>query len=80
MRGQPGRVADARDETLDVLARARTELADHGTLAGLVEPGFEARRRYEDRERWTITGIEPGSEKWRERLRDAGRRGGVLRP
>ncbi|OQQ35412.1 prephenate dehydrogenase [Prescottella equi] len=70
----------ALDETLDVLTRARAELADHGTLAGLVEPGFEARRRYEDRERWTITGIDPGSENWRERLRDAGRRGGVLRP
>jgi len=68
------------DETLDVLARARAELSDEGTLAGLVEPGFEARRRYENRERWTITGIEPGSENWLERMRDAGRRGGVLRP
>ncbi|WP_137725739.1 prephenate dehydrogenase [Prescottella subtropica] len=70
----------ALDETLEVLAQARDELSGHGTLAGLVEPGYAARLRYENRERWTITGIDPGSERWRERMRDAGRRGGVLRP
>ncbi|MCL2535289.1 MAG: prephenate dehydrogenase/arogenate dehydrogenase family protein, partial [Nocardiaceae bacterium] len=69
----------AVDETLDVLTRARAELAEKRTVVDLVEPGYEARLRYENRERWTITGIEPGSENWLERMRDAGRRGGVLR-
>ncbi|QCQ93276.1 prephenate dehydrogenase [Rhodococcus sp. SGAir0479] len=70
----------ALDETLAVLNRARTELADRGTIADLVEAGHDARRRYEQRERWTVTGIEPGEDGWLEKLRDAGRRGGVLRP
>ncbi|RVW00172.1 prephenate dehydrogenase [Rhodococcus xishaensis] len=68
------------NETLEVLSQAGTELAEKGTLADLVEPGHQARLRYENRERRTITGIEPGSENWLERLRDAGRRGGVWRP
>ncbi|QBJ96837.1 prephenate dehydrogenase [Rhodococcus sp. ABRD24] len=68
------------DETLEVLNRARTELAGQGTLIELVESGHDARLRYEQRERWTITDIPPGSENWLERMRDAGRRGGVLRP
>ncbi len=70
----------ALDETLEVLAQARAELSGHGTLAGLIEPGHAARLRYENRERWAIEGIVPGSENWLERMRDAGRRGGVLRP
>lgn len=70
----------ALDETLAVLTRARTELAAQGTVADLVESGHDARRRYERRERWTITGIEPGDDDWLAKMRDAGRRGGVLRP
>ncbi|MBJ8346167.1 prephenate dehydrogenase [Antrihabitans sp. YC2-6] len=69
----------ALDETLTVLSTARTALADFASTAELVEAGYDARLRYENVERWEITGIEPGSPDWVERLRDAGRRGGVLR-
>ncbi len=68
----------ALDETLDVLSHARDALAD-GSLADLVTAGHAARRRYETVARWDITGIAPGADGWLEALRDAGRRGGVLR-
>ncbi len=66
------------DETLLVLNDARTALAGARSTAHLVEAGHAARGRYERIERPPITGITPGDEDWLERLRAAGRRGGVL--
>ena len=68
----------ALDEALETLAAARKALADETSTATLVDAGHEARKRYEHHERWEITGITPGEPDWLERLRDAGRRGGVL--
>ena len=66
------------DETLATLTTARAELAEHASTAALVDAGHQARQRYDQRERWEITGIVPGEAGWIDRLRDAGRRGGVL--
>ncbi|MFE7798349.1 prephenate dehydrogenase [Nocardia sp. NPDC057440] len=66
------------DDTLTVLAAARDSLRETGSLADLVDAGFAARQRYETAQRWEITGIRPGGHDWLERLRDAGRRGGVI--
>lgn len=64
------------DEALTVLHTARDALAD-GSTTDLTRAGHDARRRYEQRQRHPITGIVPGADGWIERLRDAGRRGGV---
>lgn len=66
----------ALDETLEVLRTAREQLAD-GSTGELTRAGHAARQRYEQRERLPIFGIVPGDDNWIERLRDAGRRGGV---
>ncbi|CAM2980797.1 prephenate dehydrogenase [Skermania piniformis] len=67
------------DEALQVLTDARDMLARDRSTAGLVEAGHAARQRYEQQQPWTISGIEPSDPDWLERLREAGRRGGVLR-
>ncbi|NEW38179.1 prephenate dehydrogenase/arogenate dehydrogenase family protein, partial [Nocardia cyriacigeorgica] len=66
------------DESLTVLNAARDILAQDGSLADLAEAGHDARQRYETAERWEITGIRPGDHDWLERLREAGRHGGVI--
>ncbi|MFC8045001.1 prephenate dehydrogenase [Nocardia sp. NPDC057353] len=65
------------DETLEVLAVARRAL-DDGSLATLAEAGHAARRRYEEQQPETISGIVPGAAGWLDDLRAAGRRGAVL--
>ncbi|MBO0856634.1 MAG: prephenate dehydrogenase, partial [Nocardia sp.] len=62
-----------------LLTAARDSLRDNGTLGELIDAGYSARGRYESAERWAITDISPGAHGWLERLRDAGRRGGVIR-
>ncbi|MEV6431758.1 prephenate dehydrogenase [Nocardia sp. NPDC051463] len=66
------------DDTLTVLAAARDSLRETGSLAGLVDAGFAARRRYETAQRWEITDVRPGDHDWLGQLREAGRRGGVI--
>lgn len=68
----------AVDEALDALADARTELAA-GSTRTLVEAGHAARGGYERHERVDIVDIAVGEDGWRERMLDAGRRGGVVR-
>ncbi|MEV0682236.1 prephenate dehydrogenase [Nocardia sp. NPDC050378] len=67
------------DQTIDALVRARDTLRTDATLGELVETGYRGRTAYENRARWDITGIVPGSPGWLDELREAGRRGGVLR-
>ena len=69
----------ALDEALAVLEAARSALAREGSTADLVDAGHAARIRYEQQARWSITDLEPGAPGWLGRLRDAGRKGGVLR-
>jgi prephenate dehydrogenase len=45
----------------------------------LVDSGFAARGAYESHERWDIEDVQVGEPDWIERMRDAGRRGGVIR-
>ncbi|SNY87097.1 prephenate dehydrogenase [Nocardia amikacinitolerans] len=66
------------DETLTVLGAARDTLAEDGSLADLTRAGHDARNDYETARRWEITDVHPGDHDWLERLREAGRRGGVL--
>ncbi|MFI9505614.1 prephenate dehydrogenase [Nocardia sp. NPDC052566] len=73
-----GALLEALDETLTVLTAARDALRADGSLVDLVEAGHDARRSYETAERWEITDIRPGDHDWLTRLRDAGRRGGVI--
>ncbi|EEN86415.1 prephenate dehydrogenase [Rhodococcus erythropolis] len=69
----------ALDEALDLLQGARTDLLDNGSTARLVDAGFAARGAYESHERWDIEDVQAGEPDWINRMRDAGRRGGVIR-
>ncbi|MCJ0904433.1 prephenate dehydrogenase [Rhodococcus sp. ARC_M6] len=69
----------ALDEALELLQRVRIDLHDNGSTAELVDAGFAARGAYESQERWDITDITVGEPGWIDRMRDAGRRGGVIR-
>ncbi len=70
---------EALDDTLRLLNAARDSLAADGTLGELADAGYSERDRYDTLERWEITDIHPGDHDWLDRLRDAGRRGGVIR-
>lgn len=70
-------LTDALDETLALLVAARAALIE-GSTAELVDAGHAAHARYAEAQRQEITDIAPGSPGWLDRLRDAGRRGGVL--
>ncbi|MFD4369110.1 prephenate dehydrogenase [Rhodococcus sp. NPDC058521] len=69
----------ALDEALELLTKARTELADRSSTEDLVDSGHAARLRYEQRDDWEISGIAPGDDGWVMAMREAGRRGGRLR-
>lgn len=69
---------DALDEAQAVLSMARAALAN-GSTADLVDAGHAAHTRYLNAERWDITDIGTDSGDWPARLRDAGRRGGIIR-
>jgi prephenate dehydrogenase len=67
------------DTAIDLLTRARASLAQHGSVAELVEAGHAARIRYDSFSRPDIITITIGAEDWRTELAAAGRAGGVIR-
>jgi prephenate dehydrogenase len=67
------------DRTIELLARARTSLAEQQSVADLVDDGHAARTRYDGFSRYEIAGIVVGDEDWRQQLAAAGRAGGVIR-
>ncbi|MFC4124163.1 prephenate dehydrogenase [Nocardia rhizosphaerae] len=67
------------DETIAALVTTREALRADGSLGDVVEAGYRGRTAYEQRERWEIRGIVPGTDDWLGELATAGRRGGVLR-
>ncbi|OBJ70770.1 prephenate dehydrogenase [Mycobacterium sp. 1274756.6] len=69
----------ALDELLDRLTAVRTTLADHGSVAELVEEGHAARTRYDSFPRHDIVTVMVGEKDWRAELAAAGRAGGVIR-
>lgn len=69
----------ALDGAIDLLTRARDQLATQGSVAELVESGHAARARYDGFDRPQIEGITIGEDGWRDELAAAGRAGGVLR-
>jgi prephenate dehydrogenase len=82
--GNAASLVDVLDEVQNRLIEVRRALAgessaDSASFGEFVRAGHAARRRYRDLRRWDITGILPGEDGWQERLREAGRRGGVIR-
>ncbi|HTM86100.1 MAG TPA: prephenate dehydrogenase [Mycobacterium sp.] len=69
----------ALDEALTRLAAARAALAEHGSVAELVEEGHAARTRYDSFPRHEIVTVVVGEPDWRAELAAAGRAGGVIR-
>lgn len=69
----------ALDRAIELLGAARTTLAEHGSVADLVESGHAARMRYDSFSRPDILTTVIGTERWREELAAAGRAGGVIR-
>jgi prephenate dehydrogenase len=67
------------DRTIELLTHARTALAQHGSVAELVDAGHAARARYDGFSRYEIAGIVVGDNDWRQQLAAAGRAGGVIR-
>jgi prephenate dehydrogenase len=74
-----GQLLPVLDEALRRLADARTQLAERGSVADLVEAGHAARTRYDTFSRPAIEGTVIGAPGWREELAAAGRAGGVIR-
>jgi prephenate dehydrogenase len=67
------------DRAIELLSRARAALAQHASVAELVEAGHAARTRYDSFSRPDILTIVIGAENWRAELAAAGRAGGVIR-
>jgi len=67
------------DRAIDLLTSARAALAEHGSVAELVDAGHAARTSYEGFSRPDIVTITIGADRWREELAAAGRAGGVIR-
>jgi prephenate dehydrogenase len=67
------------DRAIELLSHARAALADHASVAELVEAGHAARTRYDSFSRPTILTIVIGADNWRAELAAAGRAGGVIR-
>jgi prephenate dehydrogenase len=74
-----GPLGSALDRAIDLLSRAREDLAAQGSVAELVESGHAARTRYDGFERPQILGVTIGEDGWRDDLAAAGRAGGVVR-
>ncbi|WP_255469686.1 prephenate dehydrogenase [Mycolicibacterium sp. P1-18] len=74
-----GQLGSSLDEAIELLTRAREQLAEHGSVAELVESGHAARTRYDRFDRPRILDVTVGEEGWRDRLAAAGRAGGVIR-
>ncbi len=75
--GNRAALLDALDDTIAQLNAARTELADHGTVADLVERGHAARGDYESITRTPFVPTLDG-EGWQRRLRERGQAGGIV--
>jgi prephenate dehydrogenase len=73
-----GALLDALDEAVALLADARAALA-HGSTDKLVTAGHAAHTRYAAVRRWDITELDCADPAWLYSLRDAARRGGVIR-
>jgi prephenate dehydrogenase len=69
----------ALDHAIGLLTAARNSLAQHGSVAELVEAGHAARISYESFSRPDILAITVGADNWRNELAAAGRAGGVIR-
>jgi prephenate dehydrogenase len=69
----------ALDRSIAMLTSARRSLADHGSVADLVEEGHAARMRYTNFRRSQIVTVAIGQDGWREELAAAGRAGGVVK-
>ncbi|MGZ6780370.1 MAG: prephenate dehydrogenase dimerization domain-containing protein, partial [Mycobacterium sp.] len=69
----------ALDRAVEMLRQARTSLAEHGSVADLVEEGHAARMRFANFGRSQIVTIVVGQDGWREELAAAGRAGGVIK-
>lgn len=69
----------ALDRALALLHRGRDSLAEHGSLADLVEAGHAARVRYDNFPRSEVVTVVLGAENWRDELAAAGRAGAVIR-
>jgi len=69
----------ALDRAVEMLRRARTSLAQQGSVADLVEEGYAARMRFDNFSRSQIVAIVIGRDGWREELAAAGRAGGVIK-
>lgn len=67
------------ERTIAALTQARDALAEHGSVAELVEAGHAARTRYDSFGRPDILTVRIGAEDWRAELAAAGRAGGVIR-
>ena len=67
------------DRAIELLSRARAALAQHASVAELVEAGHAARTRYDSFSRPDILTIVIGAENWRPELAAAGRAGGVIK-
>ena len=60
------------DRAIELLARARTSLAEQRSVADLVGDGHAARMRYDGFSRREIAGIIVGDQHWRQRARGGG--------
>lgn len=77
--GNADALTEALDEALVLLTEARRALADEKSTQSLVAAGHHARMLYETHQRFEIMGVQPGDDDWCERMRSAGRKGGVVR-
>lgn len=67
------------ERTIALLTRTREQLAEHSSVADLVQAGHTARLRYDSLSRPDILDVPIGAPGWREELATAGRAGGVIR-
>jgi prephenate dehydrogenase len=67
------------DHTIKLLSRARSGLAEQGSIAEVIDDGHAAKARYDGFPRHEIAGITIGEKGWRKELAAAGRAGGVIR-
>ena len=74
-----GPLGSSLDSAIELLSRARAQLAEHGSVAELVGSGHAARTRYDAFDRPQILGVSVGEDGWREELAAAGRAGGVIK-
>ena len=70
---------DMLDRSIELLTGARNALAEHGSVADLVESGHAARVRYDNFPRPDLLTVTVGEPGWRAALAAAGRGGAVIR-